>query len=186
MTLLIKVKTETGEADMVDGRIKLTERQKRALVAHQFELQMPKYPLSILERLTNYRYRMYEEEKRVEMLAATLASSFDFYEYRMNLKGGIDLIVCQKHNSSLPVWVLEMETSTLYDPGSYPDLVQPAKEGQRKRRTQDEQKLLISQLIIGVQAAREELEEMEPRTRQRYLELRQRYLKTKPGRPWMS
>lgn len=171
---------------MVDGNFKLTERQKRSLVAHQFELQMPKYPLRILDRLTNFRYRMYEEEKRVEMKATTLASSFDFYEYRMNLKGGIDLIVCQKHNSSLPVWVLEMETSTLYEPGSYPDLSRPAKEGHRKRRTQDEQKLLISQLIIGVRVAYEELESMEPRTRQRYIELRQKYLKTKPGRPWVS
>jgi len=88
---------------MVDGSLKLSERQKRALVAHQFELQMPKYPLKILERLTNYRYRMYDEKLEVEELATTLAHSFDFYEYRMNLRGGIDLIVCQKHNSALPV-----------------------------------------------------------------------------------
>lgn len=167
---------------MVDGKLHLSERQKRALVAHQFELQMPKYPLSILERLTNYRYRMYDAEREVEELATTLASSFDFYEYRMNLRGGIQLIVCQKHNAVLPVWCLELETAMLYQPGTAPDIERLG----RKRRTQNEQRVLISQLIIGVDTAYDELEDMEPRTRQRYLELRQRYLKTKPGRPWVS
>jgi len=152
---------------MVDGNLRLTERQKRALVAQQFELQMPKYPLKILDRLTNYRYRMYDEKLKVEELATTLAHSFDFYEYRMNLRGGIQLIVCQLHNSALPVWCLELETTMLYKPGTAPDMDRPI-EG-RKRRT-----------------AYEELEDMEPRTRQRYLDLRQRYLKPKVGRPWMS
>ena len=169
-------------AAMVDGSLKLSERQKRALVAHQFELQMPKYPLKILERLTNYRYRMYDEKLEVEELATTLAHSFDFYEYRMNLRGGIDLIVCQKHNSALPVWCLELETAMLYKPGTAPEIERP----DRKRRTQDEQRLFISQLILGADVACEELENMDPRTRQRYLGLRQRYLKPKVGRPWVS
>jgi len=167
---------------MVDGSLHLSERQKRALVAHQFELQMPKYPLKILERLSNYRYRMYDEKLEVEELATTLAHSFDFYEYRMNLRGGIDLIVCQRHNAALPVWCLELETAMLYKPGTGPELERP----DRKRRTQDEQRLFISQLILGVDVAREELLELDPRTQQRYLVLRQRYLKTRPGRPWVS
>src|SRR2546430_16117511 len=101
------------EAAMVDGKFVLSERQKRALVAHQFELQMPKYPLKILERLTNYRYRMYDEKLEVEELATTLAHSFDFYEYRLNLQSGVDLIVCQKHNAVLPVWCLEDRKSVV-------------------------------------------------------------------------
>ena len=167
---------------MVDGSLKLSERQKRALVAHQFELQMPKYPLKILDRLTNYRYRMFDEKLEKEELATTLAHSFDFYEYRMNLRGGIDLIVCQKHNAALPIWCLELETAMLYEPGTSPELERLG----RKRRTQDEQRLFISQLILGVDVAHEELGKLDPRTQQRYLLLRQKYLKTKPGRPWVS
>src|SRR2546421_5012864 len=121
-----------GEAAMVDGKLHLSERQKRALVAHQFELQMPKYPLRILDRLTNYRYRMYDEKLKVEELATTLAHSFDFYEYRMNLQRGIDLIVCQKHNSALPVWCLELETAMLYEPGTGPEMKRSTEQGKRK------------------------------------------------------
>jgi hypothetical protein len=166
----------------VDGNIHFSERQKRALVARQFELQMPKYPLRILERLSNYRYKMFDEARKVEELATTLASSFDFYEYRMNLRGGIDLIVCQKHNSALPVWCLELETAMLYKPGTGPELDRP----DRKRRTADEQKLFISQLILGVDVARDELLRLDPRSQQRYLLLRQKYLKARLGRPWVS
>ena len=181
-------KITVGRAVMVDGNFHLSERQKRALVAHQFKLQMPKYPFKILDQLTNYRYQMYDEKLEVELLATTLASSFDFYEYRMNLRGGISLIVCQKHNTALPVRCLELETEILYDPGIGPELERANKreQGKRKRRTHDEQRLFISQLILGVDIAHEELLNLDPRTQQRYLVLRQKYLKTKPGRPWVS
>lgn len=53
-----------------------SERQRRQTVARQFEIQMPKYPLKILERLTNYRYLMFDEEREVEMLGICLLSSF--------------------------------------------------------------------------------------------------------------
>src|SRR5947207_7833769 len=174
------IEIAVGEAAMVDGN--LSERQKRGLVAYQFELQMPKYPFRILDRLTNYRYKMYDEKREVEELATTLAHSFDFYEYRMNLQRGIELIVCQKHNSALPIWCLELETAILYEPGAGPEIQRP----DRKRRNQDEKQLFISQLILGVDTAHDELQEMEPRTRQRYLELRQQYLQRRPGRPWAS
>jgi hypothetical protein len=100
---------------MVNGSIVLTERQRRAGVMQQFELQMPKYPLRIQERLTNYRYRMFEEARNEEMLATVLVSSFDFYEHRLNLaKYGIALVVCRQHNASLPVYCLELDTTILY------------------------------------------------------------------------
>ena len=54
----------------------MDERQRRIATTRQFELQMPKYPLKILERLTNFRYRMIEEDRNMEMLATVLASSF--------------------------------------------------------------------------------------------------------------
>jgi hypothetical protein len=164
----------------------LSERQRRIAVMRQFELQYPKYPLKILERLTNFRYRMFEEERQLEMLATTLASSWDFYEHRLNLsKHGFSMIVCQKHNASVPLFALELDTGILYEPGAVPDR-RPVGEGKRKRRTPDEQKILISQIIIGASAGMAELHNMPDRTRQRYLNLREQYLQPKVGRPWAS
>lgn len=164
----------------------LSERQRRIAVMRQFELQYPKYPLKILERLTNFRYRMFEEERQLEMLATTLASSWDFYEHRLNLgKYGFSMIICQKHNASVPLFTLELDTCVLYEPGAVPDR-RPVTESKRKRRTPDEQKILISQIIIGASAGMIELKDMPDRTRQRYLLLREQYLQPKVGRPWAS
>jgi hypothetical protein len=160
----------------------MSERQKRIAVMRQFELQYPKYPLQILERLTNFRYRMFEEVMQVEMLATVLTSSWDFYEHRLNLgKHDYSLVICQRHNAALPLYTLELDTQHMYDPGAVPD----KREG-RKRRTPDEMKILISQIIIGASAGMAELKSMPDRTRQRYLQLRELYLQPKIGRPWAS
>lgn len=177
----------------------LSERQMRIATMRQFELQYPKYPIDILDRLTNYRYRLFEQDRQTEMLATVLASSFDFYEHRLNLsKHGFKLVICQKHNACLPVFTLELDTAILYEPAAVPDRApdrRPAKkndsteegtEEKRKRRTQDEQRILISQIILGAQAGMAELENMPDRTRQRYLVTREQYLQPKVGRPWAS
>lgn len=174
----------------------LSERQRRIAVMRQFELQYPKYPLKILERLTNFRYRIFEEERGIEMLATTLASSWDFYEHRLNIaKHGFTMIICQKHNAAVPVFTLELDTQVMYGPGAVPDKAPDRalhkapdkdKEGKRKRRTPDEQKILISQIIIGASAGMTELKDMPDRTRQYYLILREQYLQPKVGRPWAS
>jgi hypothetical protein len=164
----------------------VSERQKRTSVMRQFELQMPKYPLKILERLTNFRYRMFEEERQIEMLATVLAFSFDFYEHRLNLtKHGFNLIVCQRHNAALPLFTLELDSQVMYEPGTVPDS-RSIPDGKRKRRTPDERKILISQIIIGSESGMDELENVSDRTRRRYLELREQYLQPKTGRPWAS
>ena len=120
------------------------------------------------------------------MLATTLASSWDFYEHRLNLgKYGFSMIICQKHNASVPLFTLELDTCVLYEPGAVPDR-RPVTESKRKRRTPDEQKILISQIIIGASAGMIELKDMPDRTRQRYLLLREQYLQPKVGRPWAS
>jgi hypothetical protein len=159
----------------------------------QLELQMPKYPMKILERLTNFRYRMFEEERQLEMLATVLASSWDFYEHRLNLgKYGFSMVICQKHNAAVPLFVLELDTSILYEPAAIPDkapdhdISTMTIEKKRKRRTPDEQKILISQIILGASAGMSELKAMPERTRQYYLVLREQYLQPKVGRPWAS
>ena len=172
----------------------MNERQRRIAVMRQFELQYPKYPLQILGRLTNFRYRIFEEVRQVEMLATTLASSWDFYEHRLNLaKHGFRLIICQKHNAAVPLFVLELDTQVFYEPGAVPDkapdraLIKVSdKETKRKRRTPDEMKIFVSQIIIGASAGMAELHAMPDRTRQYYLQLREQYLQPKVGRPWAS
>jgi hypothetical protein len=170
-----------------------SERQQRIATMRQFELQMPKYPLRILERLTNFRYRMFEEERQAEMLATVLTSSWDFYEHRLNLsKHGFSMIICQKHNAAVPLFVLELDSGMLYEPAAVPDKApdrgtdRAVSDSQRKRRTPDEQKILISQIIIGASAGMAELERMSERNRQRYLKMREQYLQLKVGRPWAS
>ena len=90
-------------------------------------------------------------------------------------------MVCQKHNASLPVFTLELDSGMLYEPGTPPDV-----RAVRKRRTTDEQKVLISQIILGTELGVRELRAMPERTRQRYLALRAEYLQPKLGRPWAS
>src|SRR6267378_7235388 len=115
----------------------LSERQKRIATMRQFELQYPKYPIQILDRLTNFRYRIFDEDRQIEMLATVLTSSFDFYEHRLNLaKHGFSLIVCQKHNAAVPLFTLELDTQHMYKPGAVPN----KREG-RKRRNADEMKI---------------------------------------------
>jgi len=172
----------------------LSERQKRIATMRQFELQYPKYPIQILDRLTNFRYRIFDEDRQIEMLATVLASSFDFYEHRLNLaKHGFKLIICQKHNAAVPLLALELDTQVMYEPGAVPDkapdralIKAPDKEAKRKRRTPDEQKILISRIILGASAGMAELKDMPDRTRQYYLVLREQYLQPKVGRPWAS
>jgi len=163
-----------------------SERQRRAGVMRQFEIQMPKYPLKILKRLTNFKYLMFEEEKEIEMLTTVLVSSFDFYELRMNIQRyGVALVVVQRHDACVPLWCLELDSGVLYAPASTPtDIARP--DDQIQRRNKDEMHLFLSELITGTERAYQELRDMPERTRKRYLALREKYLLPKVGRPWSS
>src|SRR5258708_25855152 len=48
---------------MVDGSITISPRQRRPGVMRQFQFQMPNNPLRIVQRLTNYPYRMLNEAR---------------------------------------------------------------------------------------------------------------------------
>lgn len=167
---------------------KLSERQKRQAVMRQFELQLKRFPvLELLERMTNYRYRfrLHDHIREKDVLATVLAESFDFYEYRLNLaRTGVELVICQRHNCCLPVYVLELDTAIMYQPGASPDIVRPAEK--RKKRNDEEVRLFVSQLITGIDTAYSELWAMPERTRQRYLAMRAEYLRPRVGRPWAS
>ncbi len=160
-----------------------TERQQREQAAYQFELQASKLYLAVRKRLANYRYVVKDELKGVELTAIVLACSFDFYEYRLNRgKQRVDLLVVQRHNAVVPLRVISLDASSEYEPGSSPALVRTG----AKRPNHEETMLLVSKLVLGIEEAKEELAAMPIRTRQRYLQRRDEYLRPRVGRPWAS
>lgn len=161
----------------------LTERQQREAAAHQFELQASRLYLSVEKRLTNYRYVVKDELRGCELTAMVVVTSFDYYEYRLNFgRRRIDLLIVRRHNAVVPVRVLDLSTSTEHEPGHAPALTRE----NAKRPNHDETVLLVSKLILNIESAHEELATMPSRTRQRYLQRREEYLRPRVGRPWAS
>lgn len=159
------------------------DRLQREAAARQFEIQASRLYLSVLKRLSNYRYIVRDELKGVDLTAIVLASTFDFYEYRLNSgRQRIDLLIVQSHNAVVPIRTIALDKSAEFDPGIAPTIERPG----AKRPNRDEVALLVSKLLLGVESAHEELSKMPARTRQRYLQRRNEYLKPRVGRPWAS
>lgn len=156
----------------------------REQAAYQFELESIRLGFTVLQKLTNYRYRVIDNHTSREYLAMVLPCSFDFYEFRLN-KGNrrIDLLIVQRHNAVVPVRVLSLEQVTSYAPLDVPINIERAS---KKRRNHEETMLLVSKLLLNFESAQEELATMPARTRQRYLARREEYLRAKIGRPWAS
>lgn len=163
---------------------KLTARQERQAVVYQFELQAVKLGMQIRQRLTNYRFLLHDAYREKEITGMALASSFDFYEYRLNKAAHrVDLLIVQRHNAVVSLRVVELETGCEYEPGAVPPGIE---RQERSKRNHEEVKLLVSKLLVGLDGAYDELADMPKRTRQRYLALRDEYLKPRVGRPWAS
>src|SRR5258708_10386738 len=136
------------------GKMKFTERQQREAASYQFELQAHKLYLSIVKRLPNYRFMLLDEIAPLSPIhAMALVQSFDFYEYRLNHgRARIDLLIVQEHNAVVPIDCLELKTGTIYHAGQAPAMERDT----RKRRNQDEKKLLVSHLLLGTEHATRE------------------------------
>src|SRR5205085_2972478 len=94
--------------------------------AYQFEIQAQRLFLSIVHKLTNYRYVVRDETKGAELTVMVLASTFDFYEYRMNRgRQRVQLLVVQNHNAVAPLPVICLTDSQEYDPGQAPRIERP-------------------------------------------------------------
>jgi hypothetical protein len=161
----------------------MTERQKREAAAYQFELQAHRLYMRVIARHTNYRYTVVDEMQPQELTAMVLASTWDYYRYRINRgRQRVDLLVVQHHNAVVPVRTICLSDGSEYAPGALPAM---QRQG-AKRRNHEETLLLVSKLILGVESAKEELAHMPARTRQRYLQRCEQYLKPRVGRPWAS
>lgn len=162
----------------------VTERQQRRNVMYQFEMQLRKLTgYTIKQRFSNYRYLLFDDVQQRERRAIVLATSWQFYEYRLH-RGNwfVDLLIVQRHNAVVPCSVLELATGVEHRPGSVPEI----ERKQRTRRNQEEVKLFLSKLLIGLEGAEKELHAMAPRTQRRYTALLHRYLAPRLGRPWVS
>lgn len=158
-------------------------REIRQRAAYQFELEAIRLGFTVLEKLTNYRYVVRDQDTDREYTAMVLPCSFDFYEFRLN-RGTrrIDLLIVARHNAVVPVRVVALEQVTSYAPLDAPVIDRP----DRKRRNHEETMLLVSKLLLNFESARDELAAMPDRTRQRYIERCASYLKPRMGRPWAS
>lgn len=155
------------------------ERAERAGVAYQFEEQANKLYLQIVSRLTNFRYVLKDELSGDEITAVVIARSFDYYEKKLGRSHWkANLLIVQHHNAVLPIRAICLEDSSVYEAGTAP--VQQRAEA--KRNNHEESILLISKLILGVDAP--ELSKLSKRSQKRYLVLRNKYLRAKRrGRP---
>lgn len=160
-------------------------KHRRERAAYHFEIQASRLQFKIVERLRNYRYRLYDERKAKELTAIVLPESFDFYDLRLNRgKHRVDMVICDKHNAVLPVRCVSIAESYEYAPHASPMTLRELEKV--KRRSTDEVNVFVSKLLLGHQTAITELNGMPARTKQRMLAKRDSYLTPKVGRPWTS
>lgn len=161
------------------------EKSKRLETAHQFRIQAEKLGFSILTRPNAYTFRLQDRESGREMVAAVMAATFDFYEYRLNrAQRRADLLIVQEHNAVAPLPVLAIRDARLYDPGVASE--EWSERATRIRRNREETQMFLSRLLLSERTALAELAAMKPRTRQWYEARMRDYLTTKRGRPWSS
>jgi hypothetical protein len=152
----------------------------RAAIAKQFELQIPQYAFIIVEKLSNYRYRL--EAEGSTFLAIVLETSWQAYERRMiPMKYGINIAIVGHHDCLMPISVLDISDGYSSGPGQLPRI---GPHG--RRRTEDQRRLLLSQIILGSARAEEELARLSARSRGRYQQEARQLLYPKRGRPYAS
>jgi len=158
-------------------------QEEREQIARQFEIEAIRLGYAVEQRLPKFRYRVLDTVNGRRYRAIVLPTSFDFHEYRLNSgKTRFDLLIVSKHTAAVPIHVVSLTQVTTYEPLSVPTL----EDKGRRRRTREEMHLLVSKLLLNFEGAWEELEQMSRRHRDRFLRMRDEYLKPRVGRPWAS
>ena len=160
------------------------EKEARRESAYQFHLHARRLGYRIVKRISAYKYVLQDIDDffNAEMVAIILPTSFDAYVYRLLKHHNFDLLIVQEHNAVVPATVLSMKTGIKYAPGDVDMSIRP----DAKRRTEDEKKLLLSQIIVGTKDGRAALASMPARMRQRYVREAKSFLKSPVGRPLFS
>lgn len=120
--------------------------------------------ISTLERLGEYTYRMALDGQ--EFYVLVLSRSWDYWEYRLAFSAPlVSLIVCSKHDTCLPISVLEIGSSGYrYGPRELPKDA-PALGSKRTKRTA---RMFLGALLSGDQQAFDALERMHLSSQKRY------------------
>ncbi len=112
-----------------------------------------------------------------------LVQSSDFWEYRLHLEqSALELVVCYRHDSVVPVHVLALEDGRDYAPedlpGKYTTLDVVKAEHSRHAA-----KVLVGALLCGKKAAHDLLLGMPTSTRRKYEAKMHAYQRRQAGRP---
>lgn len=111
-------------------------------------------------------------------LACVLSASRDYYTHRLNiLAPHLTMLVVGHHDTRVILPVLALDEGYLYAPTEPPRWYTPD-----TKRTRKNAMVIVGGLLSGVEEAYEEVSQMKPSTRYRYLALMRHYLTVKQGR----
>ena len=111
-------------------------------------------------------------------LACALSASRDYYGYRLNrLAPHLTLLVVGRHDTRVILPVLALDEGYLYAPTEPPRWYMPD-----AKRTRRDAMVVVGGLLSGVEETYEQVRQMKPSTRYRYLALMRHYLNVKQGR----
>ncbi|HYT34341.1 MAG TPA: hypothetical protein VEL69_04850, partial [Ktedonobacteraceae bacterium] len=115
-----------------------------------------------------------------------LARSSDFWHYRLHLaRSPLDLVVCYRHDTILPITVVEIETGKHYTPHEYPNQFTSYEEAYQAR-TQAGRLTIVGGLLCGVQRAYDLVAALPESTRRKYENSAHDFQKRRPGRQLAS
>ena len=111
-----------------------------------------------------------------------LVRSSDFWHYRLHLaRFSLDLIVCYRHDTVLPVTVVEIETGKHYQPHEYPHQF-TSFEDAYQARSQTGRLTIVGGLLCGVQRAYDLVAVLPESTRRKYENSAHAFQKRRRGR----
>lgn len=151
-------------------------------VAAQLHLQLDGMDMEIVRTLPFYKYAVRDlrnGDESSELIARCLPDTWSLYEQRFyHAAKAVNLLIVQSHNAVSPIAVLSLEDGHYYQAGAAPTLARP----DLVRRNQQEQRLIISMLALGLEAGDQALAAMSEKSRRRYRAMLQDYLQRRRGR----
>lgn len=151
-------------------------------VLRMFLARADNYSVTDIKHTRGRAYSVVMEGKTYN--AVVLLNSFQYYELQYHIaKIKPDLIICYRHDTSLPIEVLSMRAGRLAKAHDLPEEIENL-EAQRHSRTGS--RVLLGMYISGLRRAQDIIHDKEKfpeTTRKRYLRRARELGKRKRGRP---
>jgi hypothetical protein len=114
--------------------------------------------------------------------ALVLSHSSEFWIQRIHLhRTRPDLVICFTHDTCIPCAALDLSEGFMYEACELPHWYAP-----EKRFTARGHMVLLGQLLSGVEAGFQQLEQLPRSTRYRYLARMKRFMQNRAGRPLVA